>query len=117
MVNVPSTAQTLSDDYVAMGTWIGLATDDPGNSPAPANEVPVVVDGYMRQQTTWMPDADEAGVYQGSQVTFDVPSGAYPFMILCGDMNGNTMIDNCKINNVILNTDGKIVVIPTYTQT
>jgi hypothetical protein len=115
MVNVPATAQSLSDDYVNMGNWIGLATDDPGTSPAPANEV--TVDGYQRKQTKWLPDADEAGVYQGSPVTFDLPSGAYPFMIVCSDMSGETMFDNCKISNVVLNTDGQIVVIPQYTQT
>jgi hypothetical protein len=111
MVNVPSTAQSLSDDYAGMGNWIGLATDDPGNTSTPANEV--TADGYTRQQTTWLPD--DAGVNQGSPVTFTLPSGAYPFMILCKD-NGD-MIDNCKVNNAVLNTDGEIVVIPTYTQT
>ena len=114
MVNVPATAQTLSDDYTNMGIWIGLATDDPGNSATPANEV--TADGYQRIQTTWMP-GDDAGVYQGSPVKFDLPSGAYPFMILCSDMSGETMFDNCKISNAVLNTDGQIIVVPTYTQT
>jgi hypothetical protein len=113
MVNVASTAQSLSNDYVAMGNWIGLATDDPGSMPAPANEV--TADGYSRQQTTWIPDED--GVNQGSPVTFNLPSGAYPYLILCADANGQSMIDNCKISNVVLNSDGQIVVIPQYTQT
>jgi hypothetical protein len=113
MVNVPSTAQSLSDDYVAMGAWIGLATDDPGGIPAPANEV--TADGYARQKTTWT--SEDEGVNRGSPVTFDLPSGAYPFMILCADANGDNMIDNCKISNVVLNGDGQIVVIPQYTQT
>jgi hypothetical protein len=114
MVNVPATAQSLSDDYTRMGNWIGLATDDPGNSAAPANEV--TADGYARIQTNWLPDDVDAGVYQGVGVTFDLPSGAYPFMIVCSDMSGDTMFDNCKID-ATLNTGGKIVVIPQYTQT
>jgi hypothetical protein len=113
MINVPATAQSLSDDYAALGNWIGLATDDPGNSAAPANEV--TADGYARIQTTWM--SEDQGVNQGSPVTFNLPSGAYPFMILCADANGDTMIDNCKMSNVVLNTDGQIEVIPQYTQT
>jgi hypothetical protein len=32
-------------------------------------------------------------------------------------MSGENMFDNCKISNVVLNTDGQIVVIPQYTQT
>jgi hypothetical protein len=117
MVNVPSTAQTLSDDYVKMGTWIGLATDDPGNSPTPANEV--TADGYQRQQTTWMADAaDDAGVYQGVGVKFTLPAGSYSYMLLCKgpDTTMDPMMDYAKID-ATLNTDGEIVVIPTYTQT
>jgi hypothetical protein len=113
MINVPATAQSLSDDYAAMGAWIGLATDDPGDSTAPSNEV--TADGYSRQQTTWVPE--DEGVNQGSPVTFNLPSGAYPFMILCADAIGDTMFDNCKISNVVLNGNGQIVVIPQYTQT
>jgi hypothetical protein len=50
-------------------------------------------------------------------VTINLPSGAYPYMILCADANGQSMIDNCKISNGVLNSDGEIVVVPTYTQT
>jgi hypothetical protein len=111
MVNVSSTAQNLSNDYAGMGAWIGLATDDPGSTSTPANEV--TADGYTRQKTTWTPG--DAGVNQGSPVTFTLPSGAYPFMILCKD--DGDMIDNCKINgDATLNSDGEIVVIPTYKQ-
>ena len=117
MINVPATAQSLSNDYSALGDWIGLATDDPGGTNAPANEV--TVDGYARQQTTWTPA--DGGVNQGSPVTFDLKSDAYPYavpyMILCSDKNGDSMIDNCKMNDVVLNQDGQIVVIPQYTQT
>jgi hypothetical protein len=113
MVNVSSTAQSLSNDYVGMGAWIGLATDDPGNSTTPANEA--AGGGYTRVKTTWTPG--DGGANQGSPVTINLPSGAYPYMILCADANGQNMIDNCKINGVVLNSDGQIVVTPTYTQT
>jgi hypothetical protein len=116
MVNLPSTAQALSNDYAGKGAWIGLATDDPGIMAAPANEV--AVDGYSRQQTTWT--AADGGVNQGSPVTFDLSNASYPYavpyMILCSDMSGDTMIDYCKMNDVVLNQDGQIVVIPQYTQ-
>jgi hypothetical protein len=111
MVNVSSTAQSLSNDYAGMGAWIGLATDDPGSTTTAANEASG--GNYSRVKTTWSPG--DAGVNQGSPVKISLPSGSYPYMILCKD-NGD-MIDNCKISGVILNTDGQIVVIPTYTQT
>ncbi len=76
MVNVPATAQTLSNDYTQMGTWIGLATDDPGNSPTPANEV--TADTYQRQPTTWMADPDEAGVNHGQQSSSRCLAGRTP---------------------------------------
>jgi hypothetical protein len=38
-------------------------------------------------------------------------------MILCADANGQNMVDNCKLNGVVLNSDGQIVIVPTYTQT
>ena len=69
------------------------------------------------QWTEPLPTTDEDGGNQGSPVTFNLPSGAYPFMILCADANGQSMIDNCKISNGILNSDGQIVVMPQYMQT
>jgi hypothetical protein len=116
MVNVPATAQTLSDDYVGLGKWIGLATDDPGSSPTPANEV--TADGYQRQPTIWTADADEAGVNHGQPVTFTLPGGSYSYMLLCKGpgLNTDPMVDYCKID-ATLNGDGQIVLIPQYTQT
>jgi hypothetical protein len=117
MINVPSTAQKLSDDYAALGNWIGLATDDPGNTSTPSNEVTVGAGpstGYARQQTTWT--SSSGGVNTGSAVTFNVPMGTYKFMIFCSDQSGNTMIDNCPIS-ASFNAEGEIVVIPQYTQT
>jgi hypothetical protein len=113
MVNVSSTAQSLSNDYADMGAWIGLATDDPGTTTTPANEASG--GNYSRQKTTWT--SGDGGVNQGSPVTINLPSGAYPYLILCADASGQTMIDNCKISGAVLNSDGQIVVIPTYTQT
>jgi hypothetical protein len=117
MVNVASTAQSLSNDYAGLGLWVGLATDDPGNDSAPANEVTVGVGpspGYGRQQADW--NAGTGGVNQSKPVTFNLPSGDYPYLIVCGDSAGQTMIDYCKID-ATLNGDGQIVVVATYTQT
>jgi hypothetical protein len=119
MVNVASTAQTLSNDYAGLGDWIGLATVDGGNPSGPPAEVPTGASGYARAQTTWSPSG--GGVNVGTAVTISAPPGEYTFAILCtqSDPNqpGDKVIDYCKISGAILNNDGQIVVTPTYTQT
>jgi hypothetical protein len=119
MVNVDSTAQTLSDDYAALGNWIGLATADQGGSSGPFLEVPAGAAGYGRIQTTW--NSIGGGVNNGKPVTLSAPAGEYTFVILCSaqtDSNqpGDTVIDYCKID-AILNNDGQVVVTPQFTET
>jgi hypothetical protein len=116
MINVESTAQTLSNDYAALGNWIGLATGG-GPSGAPL-EVPTGASGYARVQTTWSPQG--GGVNVGSAVTISAPAGEYKFALLCSQSDptqqGDKLIDYTNID-AILNTDGTVVVTPQYTQT
>ncbi|MFZ1161802.1 hypothetical protein [Mycobacterium sp.] len=119
MVNVASTAQTLSDDYAALGKWIGLATANQGNSSGLPLEVPAGAGGYQRAPVTW--NSSGGGLSDGEPVTLNAPAGEYTFVILCSaqaDANdpGDTVLDYCKIDT-ILNIDGQIVVTPKYTQT
>ena len=117
MVNVASTAQTLSDDYAALGNWIGLATANTDGMPL---EVPVGAANYERVQTTWT--SGSGGVNNGKPVTLNAPAGQYTFVILCSaktdsTQSGDTLLDYCKINPPPLNYDGQIVVTPQFTQT
>jgi hypothetical protein len=114
MVNVNATAQALSDDYVKLGTFIGLATGDPGSTSTPMHEASGGSPAYARRKTSWTAGSD--GVNNGSLVTFDVPAGIYTHMILCSGPTGNNMVDNCPIPQQILNNDGHIALNPVYTQ-
>ena len=85
MVNVDSTAQTLSDDYAALGNWIGLATANQQGSSGPFLEVPAGAAGYGRIQTTW--NSIGGGVNNGKPVTLSAPAGEYTFVhfVFCAD--------------------------------
>ena len=111
MVRIDITRQKLAEQYALLGTFLGLATDDPGDSPTPANEA--VGGGYTRVATTW---SGTAGVENGTPCTISADAGTYKFAILCADATGNTMIDNCSITATILSGPGQIVLTPTYTQ-
>lgn len=114
MVNVTNTAQTLSKDYTALGSYIGIASVDPGSSSTPTSEASGGSPAYARQQTTWT--AGSGGVYNGSAVTINLPKGTYNYMILCSQATGDNMIDNCPIPQQILTADGSLTVQPVYTQ-
>jgi hypothetical protein len=119
MINVASTAQKLSDYYTGLGSWVGLATSNPGGDATPNSGSEVAVGagpapGYSRQPVQWNPGS--GGVNTGMAVTFNVPQGVYSYMILCNDKDGNTMIDNCPISANV-NGNGQLVVVPEYTQT
>lgn len=116
MVNVTETAQQLSNDYVALGNYIGLATGNPGSTSAPAHEASGGTPAYARVPTTWTPSSPPTGINQGSTVTINVPAGTYTYMILCSGPTGHNMIDNCPIDPMPLNGDGQIALTPIYQQ-
>ena len=115
MVNVTATTQALSKDYTELGSFIGLATDDPGSTSTPMNEASGGTPAYSRQQTTWT--AGSGGVFNGSVVTINVAGGqTYKYMILCSGASGHNMIDNCPIPPQVMNGDGQLTLSPVYTQ-
>ena len=112
MVRIDTTRQKLAEAYAALGTYFGLAPDDPGDSATPTDEA--VGGGYARVATTW--SAGAAGVQTGTACVISAAAGAYGYAILCADANGDNMIDNTKIAGAMLPSDGQIVLTPTYTQ-
>jgi hypothetical protein len=116
MVNVTKTAQALAEDYTNMGSYIGLATGDPGSTATPMNEASGGSPAYARQPTNW--GAGTGGVYNGTPVTINVKGGGltYNYMILCSGATGNNMVDNCPIPPQVMTADGPITVTPVYTQ-
>jgi hypothetical protein len=112
MVRIDTTRQKLAEAYAGLGTYFGLAPEDPGDSATPADEA--VGGGYARVATTW--SAGAAGVQNGTACIINAAGGTYGYAILCADDSGPTMIDNAKIAGAMLPSDGQIVLTPTYTQ-
>jgi hypothetical protein len=117
-IQVDSTKAALANTYVNLGQFFGLATNDPGTNAHPDNEA--TGNTYSRAQPTqpWL--VNDAGVAI-VQCTINADGGGiiYTHAILCSDMNGDTMIDNCPIGGdmgVKLSGDGQIVLDVTYTQ-
>lgn len=117
MVNVPSTAQDLGDDYKELGLYIGLATDDDENDP-PGPPVEIDIPGYERQNPNWR--SVGGGVVQGDPLTFsNLPSGYYTYMTVYAGpaAGGDDLIDWCEIDSSLTLDGQQIVVTPVFTQT
>lgn len=114
-IAVATTRQALADTYKTLGTWIGLATGDPGTTATPANEATGGSPAYARKQTTWT--SSTGGVVNGSAVTIDVPAGTFTHILLASAATGNNMVDKADVTDVVMSAQGQIVVTPTYTQT
>ncbi len=112
-ISVDTTRQDLADRYASLGSFLGLATADPGNTATPANEASG--GSYARVATTW--SSEIGGWEQGSACTVNANAGTYTFAILCSAATGANMIDNCIIDSTILSTAGQIVLTPAYVQT
>lgn len=115
MVNVPNTAQSLSDDYKELGPYIGLGYANEEDVP-PGQPYEVSVAGYQRQNPNWR--SVGGGVLQGDPLTFNLPAGYYTYMtVYAGPTAGDDdLIDWCEIDSS-LTLDGQIVVTPVFTQT
>lgn len=100
MVNQLATAQNITNDYTALGNWIGLCTGPPGTSATVLNECSGGSPAYARKATSWTPGAN--GTATGSSVTFNLPAGTYPYMIVCQSSSGNTLVDWCILNTPIM---------------
>jgi hypothetical protein len=116
-IAIGTTRQTLANAYAGAGTWIGLATGNPGTSATPSNEATGGSPAYARKQTTWTPST--GGVTNGSAVTIDCAAATYTHIILASAATVATtnQIDNADVTDVVMSAQGQIVVTPTYTQT
>lgn len=114
-IAVATTRQSLANAYMGLGTWIGVATGDPGTTSTPSNEAAGGSPAYARKQTTWT--SGSGGVVNGSAVTIDVAAATYTYILLASAQTGANMIDKAAVTSVVMSAQGQIVVTPTYTQT
>lgn len=114
-IAVATSRQALADTYKTLGTWIGIATGDPGTTATPANEATGGSPAYARKQTTWT--SASGGVVNGTAVTVDVPTGTFTHILLASAASGANMVDKADVTDVVMSAQGQIVVTPTYTQT
>lgn len=115
-IAVTATKTTLCNTYVGLGTYIGLATGNPGSSATPSNEVTGGSPAYARVATTW--GSTSAGANTGSAVTINCPTATVTYVLLASAGSGNNMIDNTLLStSIVMSQQGQIVVTPTYTQT
>lgn len=115
-IAIVGTRNTLATAYAGAGTWIGLATGNPGTTTTPSNEATGGSPAYARKQTTWGTAASSAVV--GSAVTIDAAAGTYVYAILASAATVATtnQVDNCSITSTVLSAQGQVIVTPTYTQ-
>lgn len=115
-IRIDTTRQTLADAYGHIGSFLGLATADPGTTATPASEPPSGGSHtYKRVATTW--SAAGGGMETGTSCNIPADDGTYTFAILCSGPTGtDTMVDNCAIVITTLNSPGQIVLTPIYTQ-
>lgn len=115
-MNQLTTAQNITNDYTALGNYIGVCTGPPGNSSTVLNEATGGSPAYTRQATTWT--AHTNGSATGSQVTLNLPAGTYPYMIMCSASSGNTMVDWCILSTPITNSaQGPVTITPAVSVT
>lgn len=116
-IQIATTRQTVSNAYVALGTWIGTATASPGSTATPANESTGGSPGYARKQTSWTPGS--GGVNNGSAVTIDVPASTITHIILASaaTVGAANMIDWSDVTDIVFSAQGQAVVTPTFTIT
>lgn len=114
-IAVTTTKNTMATYYGTLGTYIGLATGNPGSTATPSNEVTGGSPAYARIATTW--GSASAGAITGSACTINTPAATVTYILLGSSVSGNNMIDNASITSVVMSGQGQIVVTPTYTQT
>lgn len=116
-IAIAGTRQSLSATYAGLGTWIGVATGNPGTATTPVNEATGGSPAYARQQTTWT--AGAGGVQNGSAVTINVAAATYTYILLASaaTTGAANQVDNAAITSVVMSAQGQLVVTPTYTQT
>lgn len=114
-IAIATTRQALADQYKTLGSWIGLATANPGTTTTPANEVTGGAPAYGRKQTIWT--SSTGGVVNGSAVTIDVPACTVSWIILASSSSGANGIDYADVTDIVFSAQGQAVVNASYTQT
>lgn len=114
-IAIVGTRNTLCTAYIGAGTWIGLATGNPGTSTTPSNEVTGGSPAYARKQTTW--GTVSASASTGTAVTIDSPAATVTYCILASAATVATtnQVDNVAITSTVLSAQGQIIVTPTIT--
>jgi len=115
MVIETDTLNNMATTYKGYGSWVGLATGNPGTSSTPSNEATGGSPAYARKNTTW--GSASGGVVNGSAVTIDVAAATYTYVLLASASSGNNHYDNNTITSVVMGAQGQIVVTPTFTMT
>lgn len=113
-IQILASRNALVTEYITLGTWLGLATGNPGTSATPSNEATGGSPAYARKQTTW--GSVSASASTGTAATIDVAAGTYTHSILCSASTGNNQVDWADITDTVLSAQGQIIVTPTYTQ-
>lgn len=115
-IAVVATRNSMAGFYsTAAGSYIGLASGDPGTTATPASEATGGSPAYARKATTFGAGATSASV--GSAVTIDSAAATYTFILVATASTGNVMTDKASITSVTLSGQGTIVVTPTFTVT
>jgi hypothetical protein len=115
MVAVAATKDNLAARWASLGTYIGLATGNPGSTATPSNEVTGGSPAYARIATTW--SAGSTGVQNGTAVTINSPAATITYVLFASSVSGANMFDNVAVTSTTLGAQGQVVVSPSYTQT
>lgn len=107
-----ATKEAAATTISGLGNYVSLHTADPGTTGA--NEAAGGAPAYARVQTTWAPGASD-GVATGSEVTFDVPPGAYTHVGVWSASTGGTFVGGTAIPSTTLGAQGQVKVDPTLT--
>ena len=115
-IQIVGTRNSLVTSYIGIGTWLGLATGNPGTTTTPSNEATGGSPAYARKQTTW--GAASASASTGSAVTIDVAAGTYVWAILASAVTlaSANQTDNCAITSTVLGAQGQVILTPSFTQ-
>jgi hypothetical protein len=114
-IAIGTTRQALADAYKGLGSFVGVATGNPGTTVTPAFEASGGSPAYARKATSWV--SSTGGVVNGSAITLDVPAGTYAWIILASASSGANGVDYADVTDVVMSAQGQLVVTPTYTQT
>ncbi len=111
-IRIDATRTALTETYVQLGAFFGLATDDPGSDAQPINEPPSDDTNTYQRAPSNLALSDPGDAV--GQCIIHADPGTYTFAILCTAASGDNMIDNCPIASITLTGAGHIVLDATY---